>query len=244
MGDAVPRRQPSGDFNDAPQGARSNVSQFSGRSPHSENENRTGPQVPSAPSPLPRTGYPPSQSYSPQQHIQQGRSENFNMNALGNALPDLAYQSYGHLQPQRYPQGPVSPGLLYQIQNVPQYTGNASITPSTAAYNIPYQGQYQGMYGAGNPAQHLQTGAAGGQFYNQGFVAQQQQQGTPYLVQPNQFGVQNQMYGGSPTQYGMRGGFSGENRVSGQQRPPEFLGASAGGQAGKSSGIGTWQRPF
>lgn len=237
MGDVPPHRQPSGEFTSAPQGTRPSVSQSSGRSTYNENETRTGQPAPSAPSPQP--GYPPMQPYSSQQHIQHARSENFNMNALGNALPDLAYQSYGHVPPQRYPQGPASPGVLYQVQNVPPYTGAPSVSPSSATFNMQYQGQYQGMYATGNPAQHLQPGAAGGQFYpNQGFVGHQQQQGSPYLVQPTQYGVQSQMYTGSPSQYGMRGSFSGETRLPGQQRATEFLGASAAGPAGRSSSIG------
>jgi hypothetical protein len=236
MGDTPPYRQPSGDFTYPPQGTRSTVSRSSGRSPYSENESSTGPQVPSRLSP--QTGYPP-QSYSSQQHIQHGSSENFNMSAVGNALPDLSYQGYGQVPPQRYPQGPASPGLLYPIQNVPQYTGATSVSPASATYHMPYQGQYQGMYGASNPAQHLQPGTAGGQFYpNQGYVGQQQQQGSPYLVQPNQYGVQSQIYSGMSPQYGMRSSFSGESRLSGQQRATEFLGASVSGPAGRSSSIG------
>jgi hypothetical protein len=238
MGDTPPHRQPSGDFTNAPQGTRPPVSMASGRGSYNENETRTGQSAPSAPSPQP--GYPPMQSYSPQQHIQPTRPENLNMNALGNALPDLAYQGYGHVPPQRYSQNPAaSSGLLYQVQNVSPYSGAPNISPSSATFNMQYQGQYQGMYGTGNPAQHLQPGTTGGQFYpNQGFVGHQQQQGTPFLVQPNQYGRQSQMYAGSPSQYGMRANFSGESRP-GQQRAADFPGASTAGPAGRSSSIGT-----
>ena len=235
MGDVPLHRQPSGEFTGAPQGTRPPFSP--GRNPYSENENRTGQSAPSAPSPQP--GYPPMQSYSPQQHMQHARPENFNMSALGNALPDLAYQGYGHVPPQRYPQGLAPPGVLYQVQNVSPYSSAPSISPSSATFNMQYQGQYQGMYGSGGPAQHLQPGTAGGQFYppNQGFVGHQQQQGSPYLVQPNQYGVQGQMYTGGPSQYGMRASFSGESR-HGQQRSAEFLGASTVGHAGRSNSTG------
>ncbi|KAG0650857.1 Splicing factor [Hyphodiscus hymeniophilus] len=234
MGDTPPNRQLSGELTNAPQGSRSTMSQSPG---YSENDSRKAPQAPAAPSP--QTGYPPMQAYPQQQHGQHVRPENFNMAALGGALPDLSYQGYGHMPPQRYPQGPASPGILYQIQNVQQYTSPPNISPSTATYNLPYQSQYPGVYATGNASPHLQHGTAGSQFYNQGFVSQHQQQGAPYLVQPNQYGGQNQMYAGSPTQYGLRGSFSGDSRLAGQQRATEFLSASTGGSVGRSSSIGS-----
>jgi hypothetical protein len=185
------------------------------------------------------------QAYSSQQHIQYPRPEGFNMAALGNALPDLAYQGYGQVSSQRYPQSPASPGILYQLQNVPQYTGAPNISPSLATYNMTHPAQYQGMYGAGHAgsAQQLSSDtAAGNQFYhNQGFEGQQQQQGSPYLMQPSQYASQGQIYGGSPSQYGMRSSFSGDSRLPGQQRPNEYLVASAGGSNGRSGSIGTYE---
>jgi hypothetical protein len=235
MGDSPSDSRPAGDLSNAPQGTRSAVSQSSSRVLYSENENRTGSQA--SPAQSPQTGYPPMQTYVSQQHAQHARPDGFNMASIGNALPDLAYQSYGNVPPQRYPQGPASPGLVYQVQNIPQYTGAPNVSPSTATYGMQYQGQYPAMY-AGNTAQHLQ--APGAQFYHsQGFVGQPQQQGSPYLVQPNQYGPQGQMYTGSPSPYGMRSSFSGDSRLLGQQRSNEYLGASASGPTGRSSSIGT-----
>ena len=246
MGDTPPTSQPAGNFSNIPQGTRSNVSQPLIQSQYSENEAMIGSHAPSAHSP--QTGYPPAQAYSSQQHVQHARPESFNMVAVGNALPDLAYQGYAQVSPQRYPQGPAPPGLLYQIQNVPQYTGAQNVSSSSATYNMPYQGQYQTLYGAthtGSP-QHLQLGPApAGQFYhNQGFVGQPQQQGSPYPIQSNQYGSQGQMYSGSPSQYGMRGGFSGDSRLPGQQRPYEYLSTSTTGPTGRSSSIGKYETVF
>jgi hypothetical protein len=243
MGDTSSTPQPPGDFTNVPQGTRSNGSQPSSQGPYSENETRRGPQPLSAQSS--QIGYPQMQAYSSQQHIQYPRPEIFNMAAIGNALPDLAYQGYGQVSSQRYPQSPASPGVLYQLQNVPQYTGAPNISPSPATYNMTHPAQYQGMYGAGHAgsAQQLSSGtAAGNQFYhNQGFEGQQQQQGSPYLVQPSQYASQGQIYGGSPSQYGMRSSFSGDSRLPGQQRPNEYLVASAGGSNGRSGSIGTYE---
>lgn len=244
MGDTPPASQPTGDLPNTPQGTHSLISQSSSRGPFSETETRARPPVSSAQSPQP--GYPPIQAYSSQQHIHHARPEGFNMTALGNMLPDQSYQGYGQVPPQRYPQGPASPGLLYQLQSVPQYNGAPNISPSSATYGIQFQGQFQGMYGASSATQHLQPGTApSSQFYhNQGFLGQPQQQGSPYLIQPNQYGPGSQIYTGSPSQYGMRGNFSGENRLSGQQHATEYLGSSAGGPTGRSNSIGKWQSAF
>ena len=235
--------QPLGDFTNVPQGTQSNASQPSSQGPYSENETRRGPQPLSAQSS--QIGYPQMQPYSSQQHIQHPRPEDFNMAALGNALPDLAYQGYGQVSSQRYPQGPASPGMLYQLQNVPQYAGAPNISPSSATYNMTYPAQYQGMYGAGHAGstQHLSSGTvAGNPFYhNQGFVGQQQQQGSQYILQPSQYAPQGQIYGGSPSQYGMRSTFSGDSRLPRQQRPNEYLVASAGGLNERSGSIGTYE---
>ena len=244
MGDTLSGSLPSGDPANAPQGMQSNFSQSSGRDPYNENETRRGQHAHSGQSL--RAGYTSMQTYSSQQqqHLQHARPEGFNMAALGIALPDLAYQTYGNAPSQRYPQGPNSPGLLYQLQNAPQYASDSPVNPSTAAYNVPYQGQYhwQGMYGTTNEGQHLSSAAPGCQFYNsQGFAGQQQQQGSPYLVQINQYGSQSPMYSGSPSQYGARGSFPSDSRHSGQQRGAEYLGVSQGGPTERPSSIGRWE---
>jgi hypothetical protein len=171
--------------------------------------------------------------------MQHARPENFNMNALGNALPDMSYQGYGNVTAPRYTQGPASPAHLYQFSTGQPYTGAPNISPSSATFNMPYQGQYQQVYGIGQQpsAQHLQSGAAAGvQFYpNQAFVGQQQQ---PYLVQSSQYNPQSQMYGGILQQYGMRNSVPGDNRLSGQHRGGDYLTTSTTGMGMRSSSIG------
>jgi len=77
------------------------------------------------------------------------------------------------------------------------------------------------------PAQHLQSGASGSQFFHgQAYMGQPQQAGSPFFVQPNPYGPQSQMYSGeSPVaQYGMRSGFPGDSRQP--QRGSEYPGTS------------------
>lgn len=192
-----------------------------------------------------------SQSYPQQQYPSQTRADSYNMNTLTTALPDLSYQNYDHLQPQRYASGPSPSGLAYQLPNVQQYASAQNLAPSGSShYPMPYQGHFQGQFPglyaqAHSPSPpHLQhTGSvASNHFYNnQGFMGQQQQQGSPYYVQPGQYSPQAQMYPAipSPGQYGARNSFSGDTRFQTQQRTNESLGVNySGGAIGRSSSIG------
>jgi len=175
---------------------------------------------------------PQSQAYTQQQQLPQTRMDSFNMNSIGATLPDLSYQNYGQLQPQRYALGhSSSTGLIYQLPNPPQFSTAQTLAPSSnSPYNIPYQGQYQGMYAPGHTPSppHLQSSTS--QFYqNQAFMPQQQQQGSAYFIQSSQYSPQGHMYPPvpSPTQYGPRSGFSGgDPRLQAQQRTNEYLKAS------------------
>jgi hypothetical protein len=244
MGDTPTSSQPIGNFSNAPQSRRTNFSQSSSQGLYGENYAvRTVPQ--GFPSPPPQTGYPPMQFYLNQQHVQHSASEAFNMNSLGTALPDPSYQGYGYVPPQRYSQGLASPGAMYQLQNAPQYTGALTgMNPSSVAYNIQYRNQYLGLYVSGHTqsAEHLQTGTAPGSqyYYGQGFAGQpQQQQVSPHLMHPSQYGPPSRISAGSPPQYGMRSSFSGDSRLSGQQRTSEHLRGSPGsGLTGRSTSNG------
>jgi len=162
------------------------------------------------------------------------------MNTLGNALPELSYQNYGNLPPQRFTPGSSPSTLGYQMQNVPQFAGSSPSghSPSNMPYNYPYQPQFQATYASVHTPspQHFQSGdGTGNQFYQtQEFMGQPQQPGSPFFVQPNQFMTQNPMYpGGGPA--GQYGGMVGQN----QQRGSHYPVAGAGvGLIGHSSSIG------
>jgi hypothetical protein len=64
-----------------------------------------------------QASYPHSQAYPQHQLPTQTRMDPFNMNLLGATLPDISYQNYGQLQPQRYGHGQSSPGLIYHLPN-------------------------------------------------------------------------------------------------------------------------------
>jgi hypothetical protein len=188
-----------------------------------------------------QAGYSHSPPYPQQQQQSQTRADPFNMNPLGSSLPDLSYQAYGQLPPQRYAPGPSSSGLVYQLPNAPQFAGAQGLNPSgNSPYNVPYQGQYQGIYAPGNTPSppHLQSSTSPtNQFYhNQGFIGQQP--GSPYFMQSNQYNPQSQMYSTVPSQYGSRNSFSGDPRLQGQQRANEYLGVNyVGGGTGRPSSI-------
>ena len=248
MGDTPTSSQPIGNFSNAPQSTRTNFSQPSSQGPYGENDAaaRTVPQ--GLPSPLPQTGYPQMQSYLTQQHVQHSTPEAFNMNILGTALPDPGNHGFGYFPPQRYPPGLVSPGITYQVPNAYQYTGaSTGMSPSSVTYNIQYRNQYQGLYLSGHTpsAEHLQTGVAPGNqyYYGQGFAGQQQQQQiSPHLMHPNQYGPPGRIYAGNPPQYDMRSSFSGDSSLSGQQHTSEQLGGVLG--AGLLGGLSkVWAAP-
>ena len=244
MGDTPVGSQPVGDYSNPSQTARANVSQLSSPGLYDESEARRA-QHGAFQSTSSHSGHSPNQPYPPQQHTSQSRQEPFGMTSLSSALPDVSYQSYNQLAPQRYPPSPSSSALAFQMQNIPQF-GNPSAMgqpAGNAPYNIPYQAQYQGMYAQGHAPspQHLQsTTPSGTQFYHgQGFIGQPQQPGSPFFIQPSQYGPQGHMYATSPSvaQYGVRGSFPNESRVLPQQRSNEYLGGGSSAP-GRSSSIG------
>lgn len=167
--------------------------------------------------------------YGQHQQPPQTRPESFNLGSLNTALPELSYQSYGHL-PQRYAPAPVPSGSVYQMHNNPQYTGFHVPNPTNVPY--PYPAQYQGVYLASSSGPQA---AIGKQPYHQGFMQQQQPFGSPYYMQPSQYGHQSQTYPGI-AQYGVRSNRPGEGRIPLQQRANEYLGAGPSGAGpGRSS---------
>ena len=206
-----------------------------------ENSPRTDGQYAIASS----SNYQPSHQYSHQQQLPQARPDTFNMSSVEGALPDLSYQNYG---PQRYPSAQ-SPALSYPVQqNIQQFATPQTMTRSAhVSYNMPYQAQYQGMYGASQNLSppHLQAGESSQFYHSQGFMGQQpgqQQQVPQYFIQPGPYSLHNPMYSGMPPsgQYGSQHGrFSPANRFPIQQRGNEYLGLdSGGGSSGRQSSVG------
>jgi len=192
-----------------------------------------------------QTNHQAPYQYAHQQQPPTARTETFNMNSLGAALPEAPYQNYS---PQRHPSASPS-GPIYPMQNMQHFSPQNIVQPTHVAYNMPYQPQFQGVYGPSHSPSppNLHSGAlAASQFYpNQGYIGQQQQQqqlAQQYYLQANQYGTQNQIYPGmsSPIQYGTRNNnFPGESRYPAQQRPSDFLGVnSGGGDSGRQSSVG------
>ena len=243
MGDQPPRSLPSGDYPNSSQASRAKLPQVLTSTSSSDMEaTRGGPQGIQQSS-FPQNTYSQAQSYSAQQHASQGRSDSFNLTSLGGALPDSTYQPLNSPS-QRQPSGQSPSPLVYQMQGMPQYAGPQSINPqlANASYNLPYQSQFLAMYTPNQvqPAQHLQSGTSGSQFFQgQAYMGQPQQAGSPFYVQPNPYGPPSQMYSGeSPVaQYGMRSGFPGDNRHS--QRGNEYPGTGfSSGSQGRSGSVG------
>lgn len=197
-------------------------------------------------SPSAQQGRP--QDIYPQQHPDMAQlpgnipSDPYRMSPLGAALPDVSYQTYPYPQ-QRYAQGPPAPGMVYQLQAVPQLAVPPGITPQASTlYNAQYQPQYQAVYPPNHPSSPPQPQSGtlpGSQFYQSGtFLGQQPQQqpGAAYYYQPNQYGAQNQVYGTSPSsvQYGGQVPFSRDNRNFSQQPSNEYHGNS-----GRTASVGS-----
>jgi len=224
-----------GDPSNMSQSSRRDAAQLSRPGPHEGEDARKSQQGTSSQNTT-HVGHIPGQQYFPQQQNLQTRPEPFNLGPLSAALPDPSYQNYG--QPQRYPSASQSSGIIYQMQNPPQFGGPQAMSPTNAPY--PYQAQYQSIYATGNSPSppHLQQGPAMGNQFYQGFIGQQQQLGTPPFIQPSHY---SQMYSGmpQPQQYGPRGGYSADSQIPQQQRPNEYLGViSPTGGSGMPSRIG------
>jgi hypothetical protein len=241
MSDIPPGSLPSGDYPNASQSTRPNVTQISTTgSPSETNAKRPGQGFPQPN--FPQNTYAQVQSYPSQNQVSRGRPDSFNLTGLGGALPDTSYQALNST-PQRLPTGH-SPSLVYQMQSIPQYGGAQAISPQLAntPYNMPFQGQYQGMYTPSHvqTAPHLQSGNTGSQFFQgQGYIGQPQQANSQFYVQPSHYGPHSQIYSGeSPiAPYGMQSGFPGDNRHT--QRGNEYGGGgySAGAQ-GRTGSMG------
>jgi len=244
MGDTPPGRPVvDGDYQTNTHGPGSNSTRRASASPFDESEGSNAFQG-SSPLPGSQGNYPQGHPFPSQQHGSQNQQEHFNMNSLGTALPDMSYLNYSNASPQRYPSGPSPSAHVYQIQNMPQPGGLASMNPTATnlPYNVQYQAPYQAMYVPGQNQTNANQQAGlniGNQFY-QGQAFMGHPPVAPYFIQPGQYGAQSQMYSAHPQlgQYGPRGSFTGDNRSLPQQRSGELqVGTSTDGQQRRSSSI-------
>lgn len=110
---------------------------------------------------------------------QSQRAPSLHMGGLAGALPEFQQtaQAYGQ-QPsqQRFPQGPSSSALVYQLQQTSQFAGQTAM--NNPAYNPHYAQQYASMY------QHGQQMAPGASGYGQMPQGQPSHSGGPNPVQP------------------------------------------------------------
>ncbi|CZS94402.1 uncharacterized protein RAG0_04411 [Rhynchosporium agropyri] len=229
MGD-MSGTSPSRDYSSTAQGFRSNGVQNSGPGQYDSEYEK---------------GYNGFSQFQNAQQFSQAQSDSFGLTSLSNALPDAAYQNYGNAATQRYVAGQSLSPLMYQYQNVPQFTNqqNMGHTFPSMPYNMAYQQQFQGMYGHGQ-TQRSQISqpmlSAGNQFYQgQGFVGQPHQMSPAFMVHNSQY-AQGQVYSMSSTSgpFSPRGGFNGDNRLPGQSRSGDHLnGSLVGGVPGKASSI-------
>ncbi len=226
MGD-MPGRPPPGDFSNSSQGPRSNPS------PYNENEGK---------------GFPASSQATVSQGNMQFSQDAFSLTPLSNALPDNVYQSYNNVPNQRYPSGPSTSPLMFQMPNVQQFANQQAMGQPMAnmPYGMGYQPQFQGMYSPSHVQQQQNTQPGlntGNQFYqSQGFMGQPQQMAPQFLVQPTQYSMQGQVYTGASSSgpYGPRSGFHGG--VPAQQRAHEYISSSStGGTPRRSSSIGEYK---
>lgn len=240
MGDTQSGTLPSGEPPNISQSRRPKVSTSNSTS---DSESRKASQGTAQPNSAQNT-YSQGQSYSTMQQVTPGRPESFDLTSLGGALPDTPYQNLNTPSPRQPPQGQSASQIMYQMQGMPQYAASQAINPqlANASYNMPYPGQYQGMYAQPHiqTVQHLQSGSPSSQFFQgPGYAGQVQQTGSSFYVQPNPYVPQSSIYpGNSPVgQYGMRGGFPGDGAHL--QRGSEYPAAGFGsGSQGRSSSIG------
>jgi hypothetical protein len=241
MGDPPTGSLPLGDYSNPPSGPTVNVSEPLNLGTYEETEGNKGLHG-NSPLSTSQGGHASMQSFP----SHQARQEHFNMTSLGTALPDISYQNYSNLPGHRYPSAPPHSPLLYQMQNVPQFTGSSAMSPpnTNLAYNFQYQNQYPGLYASGQtpPPPNLQAGMnATSQFYQgQGLIGHQQP-GSNFFVQQGQYASQGQVYAGHTAagQFGTRGSFTGDDRLVVQQRGNDFVaGGYSGGSAGRSGSIG------
>ena len=179
------------------------------------------------------SGMPPSSQAYYQQRA--SRPEAFNMTSMSTALPEMNYAGYGQIPQQGYAQNQSSRAMVYPLQHVPAYMGQAAISPTsmTAPYNMQYPMQ-QGVFGSarGTDAQQMLAYQ-----HAQNYLAQQQQNaggqaGSQYYEQRNQVG-QGHAYGMGQTQ-GQFGRQGVENRLGLQQ------GANIGNTGAGSTSRSEW----
>lgn len=189
-------------------------SQATQGSPRWDRNVRKGRQEISSQQTVSQTSFGHSQQYAPHYQPLQTRSDPFNLNQLSIALPDSSYQNYGQLAP-RFPPAAGPSGLVYPSQNTPQYAAPQAINLANPPYA--YQTPFQGGYVTGNPPS---LAGMGNQFYHQGYVGRSQQQGPPFIIQPNHYPLHNSVFPGiqQPTQYGPRGNVSDEHQIALQKR--------------------------
>ncbi|KAE8452120.1 hypothetical protein EG329_001587 [Mollisiaceae sp. DMI_Dod_QoI] len=242
MTDTPGGSQPVGDLPNSSQGTRPNVSNLATAASYDGSEARRGYHGPS-PSNTPQGSFPTVHSFPPQSNASPGRQDPFSMTTLGSALPET-FQSYGNMSSQRYSSSQSASPLQYQPPGA-QFTLPAGMTSQspTAPYNMQYQSQYQGMYAPSHSQSPPNLGLAagmGGQFYQgQTYMSPPQQPGSSFFVQPGQYSVQNQIFqSNAPAgQYGIRGGFGVDPRLTSQQRGMEYLGGPpVGANPASSSG--------
>ena len=219
---------------------------FSGRSDLTSNlENATSVQYPSHSQQRHYTSQNQRGEYG-QSHPNIARSQSsaidstrpapFNMSSLAGSLPEIAYgQTYGQQQPQRFPSGPSSAGVVYQMQNMPQYPGQAAISQqNTPSFNIQYPQQCTGPYSTAQQTsqQVLQPGSnPSHQYYSgQTFSTQQQTQVHPYFYETGQYRPQGQIYQTTafPAPYSPRESVGAERGLPGRQQSYEQLTAISG----------------
>lgn len=242
MTDNTAGSQPDGNLPNSSQASRQNVPNLATTVSYDSNEVRRGYHG-SSQSNTPQGSFPTAPSFPQQQNPSPGRQDSFGMNSLGSALPEV-FQGYSNMPSQRYPINHSTSPAQYHQQNT-QFAGPTGMpSPSgSMPYNIQYQPQYQGMYAPTHSQSPTNIGAAaamGSQFYQgQGYMVSPQQSGS-FFVQPNQYGVQNQMFAANASagQYGVRGGFGVDARLATQHRGTEYLTGSTGGNSGRSASIG------
>lgn len=107
------------------------------------------------------------------------------------------------------------------------FNSTQAMGPTNPQYQYQYQIPFQGACIARNFQPVM---ALGNQFYYQGYVGRQQQHGSLYIIQHNQFPLHKPAYHGvqQPTQWAPRASVSGENYPVSQQRPRGGHGRSDG----------------
>ncbi|KAI9745472.1 MAG: hypothetical protein M1818_001006 [Claussenomyces sp. TS43310] len=155
-----------------------------------------------------------------------------NMASLANALPDGGYAPANYGQQQRFSPSMPNPALMYQIQQIPQYTGQ------TMSPNPSYNVQHQGMYGPQPSVQQaLHLGASPAQQFlpNQPFLGPPQvQQIAPYYY--NQIPYSAQAHHFSSPSY--QGQFTSRSNTTSEGARPDRQRSTEGTNTNIGQGVG------